>query len=474
MSRRFKLLDVVPLIVNGLQTEGSLFSVAGPMGQNLHHVSATDPQLVGDVCYIAKEGGSLWYQQSISQRRETLLKASSILLENRDVITEAQVQAGINSQFAAFNVTTSVSMIQAYVLELDQPSGFVVNSEATDVAVATRFPIGPVLAMAPWNAPVILTTRSIVAPLVAGCSVVVKSSDKAALLSYFVTKAFLDAGVPKETLQLVHLEPTDAASLVENFIANPHIRKINYTGSTSVGREVAQVAAKHLKPILLELGGKNCSVVEADANITKAASTIIASSFANHGQICMCTDRIYVQESVYDAFLKAAIDSAGNFAQPSFLRSAQATAKTVELVEDALEKGARVEYGTMQKYSGGENIALGPLILSNVTKSMRLNSTETFAPVVAIQKYTDITSVVDDINSNSYGLKAAIWSANVMKAYKHAAAIQCGGVHINGSPVHDEPWIPHGGVKESGTGRFNGLWGVQEFQYVKAITMNEP
>ena len=474
--KKFKLLNVVPLILNGvLKTDGRLYNVLGPKDHKpIHSMSTIEVAQTANICEISKLGFQKWSKMDASERKTVMMRASDILVENKDVIIDAQVQVGIEQGFAGFNVKLAADSIKDYALQIDARPGNLLNSALTDIALAVNQPIGPVLAMAPWNAPVILATRSIAAPLAAGCSVVFKTSEKAPLVGYFVAKAFLEAGVPKETMQLVNLDPENTPSVVESFISNPNIRKINYTGSTAIGGLIAQVAGKHLKPVLLELGGNNCSIVEPDAIIEKAAATILASAWSNSGQICMCADKIYVHEDKYDAFLSEAIRTAEKIGTESYLRTIMATSNAIALVEDALENGAKIEFGSLTKLnSSEENVPFTPLILSNVSKSTKLYSTETFAPIVSIHKYTDITKVVEEVNDSSYGLKASIWSSNAVKAYKIASELESGAVHINSSTIHDEPGVPHGGVKNGGIGRFNNSWGIQEFQSCKAITINE-
>lgn len=474
--RKFKLLSVVPLIVNGVtKTDGKLYNVLGPKDlKPIHSMSTIDVSQTANICDISKLGYRNWSKMDTSERKTIMLRASDILVENKDVIVDAQVQVGIEQGFADFNVKLAADSIKDYALQIDARPGNLLSSALTDIALAVNQPIGPVLAMAPWNAPVILATRSIAAPLAAGCSVVFKTSEKAPLVGYFVAKAFLEAGIPNEAIQLVNMEPEDTPQLVESFISNPNIKKINYTGSTPIGSLIAQVAGKYLKPVLLELGGKNCSIVEPDANIEKAAATILPSAWSNSGQVCMCTDKIYVHEDIYDAFLSEAIKVATNIGPESYLRTIAATSNAIALVEDALKNGAKIEFGSLTKLnSSEENVPFTPLILSNVSKSTKLYSTETFAPIVSIHKYTDSTKLVEEVNDSSYGLKASIWSSNTIKAYKIASELESGGVHINSSTIHDEPSVPHGGVKNSGIGRFNNSWGIQEFQSCKAITINE-
>lgn len=411
-------------------------------------------ELIPSICESSQDGFNQWSSKTPNERANVFEKAIELMRERKAQFVEGHKQIGGPNWFANFNVDGAITQMEQYIACIrSNTNGVIPQSEQTSLALVYKRPIGPVLSIAPWNAPVILGCRAISAPLAAGCSVVLKSSEKSPLLSYLLVRCFHDAGVPKNALQLINATGESVPSVVNEFLSNNTIKMINFTGSTKVGREIAQIASANLKPYLLELGGKNCSIVEHDADLDKCIPTVLANSWWHQGQICMSTDKVYIHASIYENFknrllvaAKIELDSNQDLKIPQ--RDQEVSRKVSDLVQDAISKGANV-FGN----SGHE-----PLILEGISPDMKIDSEEIFGPVFSIHKYEDIESVINDINRTSYGLKASIWSNNVLNAIKYAGKIQCGGVHINRMSIHDEATIPHGGIKSSGQGRFNSTW----------------
>lgn len=476
-------VSTIPLIINGSEivTEN-----VHPVYSHIHssdkiceysYVSELEKN-VSEICAHADRGLDEWSSKSYVEKKSVFEKASQLLKARRKELVEAHMAIGGPAWFSNFNADGAIGQLEEYMAQLSQPDGVIPKSSACDLALSIRQPIGPVLSISPWNAPVLLVARSIAGPLAAGCSVVVKSSDKSPHTSYLVVKCFLDAGVPKSALQLVHSKPEDNPKLVELFISHKAIKKVNFTGSTSTGRAVATCAAKNLKPYILELGGKNYSIVESDADLVKATENILWSAWSHKGQICMSTDKTYVHESIYDKFLEMLKATAAKVVQdPDHslpLRDAGFAKNVAELVNDAVVKGAKYAFGSETILTdSGENVPITPLIFTDVTSDMLIDSLETFGPVLSVYKYSDTNELIAKLNNDTSALKTAVWSRNIMKALLIAKKIQCSGVHINSSTIHDEPTIPHGGIRESGQGRNNSSWGIEEFSYVKSITIDE-
>lgn len=460
---------VVPLLAKLPKGSTRTLPVLCPENKLLHKFEClTDlEENIPTICHSANVGFVEWSQTPYTHKISVFKRAAELLAQRKDAFVDGHLAIGGPGWFANFNVDGAIKQIEQYVACMSAPDGVIPKTSATRLALTRRRPLGPVLAISPWNAPVILGARAIAAPLAAGCSVVAKSSEKSPMLSYLLVKCFHDAGVPSEALQLVHVAPEDTVEATERFLASRHIRKVNFTGSTEVGRQIAMVAAKHLKPYLLELGGKNCAIVAKDADLDVAVPTIVNNSWLHKGQICMSTDKVYVHSDRYDDFKAKCLDVARQVCatNPDMKiksRDSLVEGKVQLQLEDAIEKGATVLFQDPH----------GPTILEQVTPDMLIYSHETFGPVFSIYQYEDIDTVVDMVNSDGYGLKASIWSADRLTAIETASKIQCGGVHINGSCIHDEATIPHGGVKESGTGRFNSTWGVEEFTYIQTTTVN--
>mmetsp|Transcript_8391 Transcript_8391/g.10447 ORF Transcript_8391/g.10447 Transcript_8391/m.10447 type:complete len:480 (+) Transcript_8391:55-1494(+) len=476
-------LSTIPLIINGEEISTSnLYPVYSHKHSqdkicDFSYLSDYEKQ-IPEICGHAEKGLEEWSSIPFNEKRNILKKALELLVNKRDELVESHKIIGGPVWFSEFNVEGAVGQLEEYISQLSQPDGVIPKSNHCELALSYRQPIGTVLSISPWNAPVILGMRSIVGPLAAGCSVIVKSSDKSPHTAYLLVKCFLDAGVPKKALQLVHLKPEDNPKAIELFLGNKAVKKVHFTGSTSTGRAIATTAARYLKPCMLELGGKNYSIVEEDADLDKASKNILWSAWCHMGQICMSTDKTYVHESVYDKFLtniKTAAESMMKDPEYNLAHRDEGYSRKVgKLVSDAISKGAKIEFGSETKFSkSGENVPVTPLIITNVTSDMLIDSVETFGPVLSVYKYNDSCVLVDELNNDQSCLKTAIWSKNTVKALRIAKKIQCGGIHINSSTVHDEPTIAHGGIRESGQGRINSSWGIEEFSYVKTITIDE-
>ncbi|KAK6464930.1 mitochondrial aldehyde dehydrogenase [Scheffersomyces coipomensis] len=472
----------IPLIIGGEEIKTTnQYPVNSHIDPNavIHNFSTfniKDSSLLDMLYTSAKTGFEEWSTTPYDKKIKIFQKAIALLNERKSQLFDSHSDIGGPAWFAGFNVDGAIGQIEEYISHLSNPIGVVPQSLDTELALTIKQPIGPVLAIAPWNAPVILASRSIVAPLAAGCSVIHKTSEKSPLASYLFVKCFHDAGLPKDALQLVHVSPQDNPQFLEQVLSSGVIKKLNFTGSTAVGKKIAAAAASHLVPCLLELGGKNYSLVRKDADLSKAVPNIIWSSWSHKGQICMSTEKVYVHEDIYDTFkgevlkLSSEISKDSDYAIPQ--RDLVFTKKIIDLVDDAVDKGAQVLFGDYNKDEYLKNNSISPLIIEGVTEEMLLDTTESFGPIFTIHKYSDEDKLIKQLNDSPYGLKASIWSQDIMKALSIAKRIEIGGIHINHSTVHDEATIPHGGVKSSGHGRFNSSWGIDEFSILKSITIN--
>ncbi|EGW31307.1 uncharacterized protein SPAPADRAFT_61877 [Spathaspora passalidarum NRRL Y-27907] len=476
--------NLVPNIISGKEVASAKLQipVLSPNApyETLHHYTSfpVSPESISELSSIVQSGFKTWSNTSETERIKIFTRAIELLQQRRHELIESQLEIGMPMWFAGFNVDGFIGQVQEYINMLGNSSSTsIIPSAETDLAMAVRSPIGPVLSISPWNAPVLLAGRSIMAPLAAGCSVIVKPAEKSPKCAYLLVKCFLDAGVPGNVLQLVNVKPQENAVFIDKLLGTGVIRKLNFTGSTLVGKSIAATAGSHLVPCLLELGGKNASIVCPDADIDQAVGKITWSGWSHKGQICMSTDVAYIHESVYDEFKSKLVTVAREIAQdPDYLipqRDLVGTTKVVNLIEDALNKGASLTFGEFSKQEIESSGIIKPIILENVIKGMELYDQESFGPVFSIEKYSNINQVIDKINHSPYGLKSAIWSRNVFEAIKLAKQIETGGVHINNSTVHDEPTVPHGGLKSSGIGRFNSRWGIDDFTVVKSITVNQ-
>jgi benzaldehyde dehydrogenase (NAD) len=343
------------------------------------------------------------------------------------------------------------------------------------IAMALRRPAGVVLGIAPWNAPVILGVRAVAVPLACGNTVVLKGSELCPATHGLIIQALQEAGLPAGVVNFVTNAPTDAAEVVEAMVAHPAVRRVNFTGSTHVGRIIAGYCAKHLKASVLELGGKAPLLVLEDADVEAAVSAAAFGAFANSGQICMSTERIIVDSKVADAFVsrlaaKAAALPLGDPRNgPVVLGSVvdMATVKRCnEMIEDALAKGATLVCGGLS-----DSTLMPATLLDHVTPSMRIYSEESFAPVKAIVRVDGEEAAIACANDNEFGLAAAVFTRDTARGWRVAQRIESGICHVNGPTVHDEAQMPFGGVKGSGWGRFGGNAGIDAFTETRWVTV---
>lgn len=419
----------------------------------------------------------VWSTTPPSERRRLLLAAAEALRAAGPAIVEAmKEEIGATEAWAGFNVHLASDMLVEAASLTTQIKGEVIPSNRPGTtALALRQPVGVVLSMAPWNAPVILGVRSLATPLACGNTVVMKTSELCPRTHALVVEAVASAGLPKGVLNAVSNAPEDAAKIVEALIAHPAVRRVNFTGSTRVGRVIAETAGRNLKPALLELGGKAPFIVLDDADVEAAVAAAAFGAFMNQGQICMSTERIIVVGDIADRFVEAfaakvatltAGDPRKGVAPLGSLVSQEAVNRIRALVEDATAKGARVIAG-----GGGEGTMIDAIAIDRVTPSMRLYTEESFGPVVSIIRAGSIDEAVSIANETEFGLSAAVFGKDQARALAIAQRIESGICHVNGPTVHDEAQMPFGGVKASGYGRFGGSAGIAEFTELRWITL---
>jgi benzaldehyde dehydrogenase (NAD) len=346
--------------------------------------------------------------------------------------------------------------------------------------MAHRQPVGVVFGIAPWNAPVILGVRAVAMPLACGNTVVLKSSEVCPQTHYLIGKTLADAGLDAGVINVIHTDIKDAGTVSEAVIAHPAVKRVNFTGSTRVGKLLAQVAAKYLKPILLELGGKAPLVVLDDADLDAAVNATVFGAYANAGQICMSTERVIVDQKVADDFAarlakRVAALPVGNPLEGEFVIGSVVGKPTVErlqrLVGDAVKQGAKVIAGDGLAPVAGKDTVVKGVVVDHVTPAMALFREESFAPQVSITRVKDTDEAVALANDTEYGLSAAVFTRDIARGLAVAKRIDSGICHINGPTVADEAQMPFGGVKGSGYGRFGGKAAIDEFTELRWITV---
>ncbi|MCC0043143.1 MAG: aldehyde dehydrogenase [Brucellaceae bacterium] len=418
-----------------------------------------------------------WSTTSPAQRRGLLLAAADNLEARKSDLASAMAdELGATAAWAGFNVMLAASMLREAASMTTMIKGEIIPSNRPgSMAMAIRQPAGVVLSMAPWNAPVILGVRSIAMPLACGNTVVMKSSELSPRTHALIIEAMQGAGLPPGVLNVISNAPEDASKIVEALIAHSAVRRVNFTGSTRVGKIIAKLAAEHLKPALLELGGKAPLIVLDDADLDAAVAAAAFGAYMNQGQICMSTERIVVHEAVADEFVAKLADKVRSLdvGDPREGTSAlgcvvdlSAVDRIISLIRDAEDKGARVVAG-----GHADGVLMEATLLDKVTPSMRIYSEESFGPTASVVRVSSIDEAVRVANDTEYGLSASIFGRDVTRALAVAQRIESGICHINGPTVHDEAQMPFGGVKESGYGRFGGTAAIEEFTTLRWITV---
>lgn len=427
----------------------------------------------------AHEAFPAWSRTGPAERRALLNKAADLLAAKVGEFTDLMVtETGGTAPWAGFNTTLGANMLREAASMTTHIQGEIIPSDKPGtLSMGVRQPAGVCLGIAPWNAPVILGVRAIAMALACGNTVILKASETCPGIHVTIGKVLVEAGIPAGVINVLTNAPEDAATVVEALIAAPQVRRVNFTGSTKVGRIIAELAGRHLKPALLELGGKAPMIILDDADIDAAVNGAIFGAFANMGQICMSTERLIVQEKVADEFVSKLAARAGKLTSGDprghvvlgSLVSLEAAQKMHGLIVDAKGKGAKLAAG-----GGRTGSVVDATILDDVRAGMRIYDEESFGPVKPVIRVKDEEEAIAIANDTEYGLSSSVYSRNIQRAMAVAARIESGICHINGPTVHDEAQMPFGGVKNSGYGRFGGKAAIAEFTDLRWITVEDP
>ncbi|MDH3440546.1 MAG: aldehyde dehydrogenase [Gammaproteobacteria bacterium] len=418
-------------------------------------------------CDAAAEAFKEWSKTGPGLRRDLLLKAEEAMKARvPDIVAAMEAELGASAPWSGFNVHLAQGLIREAASLTTAITGQTIPSDIPGLtATTTRRPCGVIVSIAPWNAPVILSTRAIAMPLACGNTVVLKGSEICPETHRLVVQSFIDAGFPPGVLNYVNNHPADGPKIVATLIRHKDVKRVNFTGSSNTGRIIAKIAAAELKPCLLELGGKSPMIVLDDADLDEAARAANFGSFMNTGQICMATEKLVVDEKIADAFVEKFVASASRLGIDDTcqiplgpLAMQNAPMRISALIEDALKKGARAVL------RGAANGALmSPTILDHVTPEMDIYHEESFGPVTAIVRFSTVEEAIAIANDTEYGLAASVFGQDIGRAMAVADRLDAGNRHVNMATIHDQPQMPFGGLKASGYGRFNGLEAINEF-----------
>ncbi|CCC09193.1 hypothetical protein SMACR_04952 [Sordaria macrospora] len=467
----------VPFFINGEEVvTPKTFDVTSPRTQKVVHKcsSATDTEVQAAV-NAAAEAFKTWRKSHPNQRRDLFHKAAEIFEKRKEELGQYMMnETGAPRQWADFNINTAKGLLLDVAGRCNTLEGsFPVVNDPESAALVLQEPFGVILAVAPWNAPYILGIRSILYPIAAGNTAILKATELCPRTMWGLCSVFQEAGLPKGVLNMLVHEPANAPAITSSLISNPLVKKVNFTGSTAVGRIIGRLAGENLKPVLLELGGKASAIVWEDAELENAATQCALGAFLNSGQICMATERILVHKSIRAEFEKKLVAAVENIFGPQtpapILINSVAVDKNKKLLADALSKGAKLLYGNPDAQEE-TSTRMRPVILSGITTDMDIYKTESFGPTVAVYEIETEEEALRIANDTEYGLTSAVFTEDLRRGLRMAKEIETGAVHINSMTVHDEATLPHGGAKESGYGRFNTDKGLAEWVRSKTVT----
>jgi succinate-semialdehyde dehydrogenase / glutarate-semialdehyde dehydrogenase len=343
--------------------------------------------------------------------------------------------------------------------------------------IVTKEPVGVAAAITPWNFPIAMLARKIAPALAAGCTIVAKPAEDTPLSALALALLAAEAGIPAGVINVVPASRQRAASVADAWLADERVRKLSFTGSTAVGRHLAQASAPTLKRLSLELGGNAPFIVFDDADLDQAVKGLITAKFRNAGQTCICANRIYVDDAIYNAFAERVVQAVGKLrvgqagagdAEIGPLINARALEKVERHVANAVERGARV-------LVGGKRHALGryfyePTVLVDVDSSMDVACEETFGPVAPLFRFRGEDEAVAAANGTPFGLAAYFYARDMARVMRVSAALEAGMIGINEAAISTEV-APFGGVKDSGYGREGSRYGMEEYMQTKYLCL---
>ncbi len=458
--------------------DGAFFERVSPVnGEPVTRAAAGGPKDAHDAANAAAAAFPIWRAMPNSEKRVILARARDLIVAHIEEFVEiASRELGSTADWIRFNAAIAASVFDEAMKIPDMVSDYEECSEKDGIkSTLVREPVGVVLAIAPWNAPVTLAIRAIIWPLACGNTVVFKGSELCPMLHSRIVDVINEAGLPQGAVTSVLHAPELAETVVTSLVEHPAVRRINFTGSTRVGRRVAEISARNLKPCLLELSGKAPLIVLADADIPAAARAAAFGAFFNQGQICMATERVIVVDDVADEFVAcvaaecAELMTRKNRDKVGDLISADAAQRVKRLIDEALQRGATLIAGG--EVSGAHVV---PTLLDRVTPEMQIYGEESFGPVAAILRASDEAEAISIANDTQYGLVSSIYTSDTSRARELAGMLETGVCRINGPTVYDDPSKPFGGMKASGYGRFGGASAIHEFTELRWITVQEP
>ncbi len=428
------------------------------------------PEKIDTVLAAAETGFHAFKRSTYARRGEILNKLADLIDANApDLAKLITLESGKPLKLSQHEVQRAVGVCRGYARELGvvKPQTFVVEGRE---ATVRQFPLGPVLAITPWNFPLNLIVHKLAPAIAAGCSITVKPASKTPLTALYLGRLASEAGYP--AINVIPCTPDVAEQLVRSDV----FRKLSFTGSDTVGWRLKSIAGK--KAVTLELGGNAACIVEDvdPAELAAIAARIAQGSFWYSGQICISVQRIFVNHRLHDNFLKAfvAATRALKVGDPMLpetdigpMITLDDLRRTRNLIKDAIQQGANVVYGgnTFNSYT------MNPTIMNRTTPEMAVNAEEVFAPIVTVQPYETFEDALALANQSRFGLQAGVYTQDLHKARRAYETLDVGGVMVNEVPTFRLDYLPYGGVKDSGLGREGVLTGMAEMSYLKTMIL---
>jgi succinate-semialdehyde dehydrogenase/glutarate-semialdehyde dehydrogenase len=416
-----------------------------------------------------------WSKLTAHERSKILKKWYDLVIENQDDLAMIMTtEQGKPLSEAKGEIIYAANFIEWFAEEAKRVYGDVLPDPIKDKRMITlKQPIGVCAAITPWNFPAAMITRKCAPGLAVGCTFVIKPAEQTPLTAIAFVVLAEKAGFPKGVINIITGDPEEIG---KEITSNPKVRKISFTGSTAVGRILMEQSASTVKKLSLELGGNAPFIVFDDCDLHAAVEGLMLGKFRNTGQVCVSPNRIYVQEKIYDVFVKKVVDVVKKLKMGDGLKCDTqlgpliddvAIAKVEEHIKDAVQKGAKIELGGKRHMLGGRFYE--PTVLANVNKSMKLANEETFGPVAPFFKFKTEEEVIEFANNTEFGLAAYFFSKDIARIWRVAEAIEVGMVGIN-TGIFASAYMPFGGIKQSGLGREGAKYGMEEYLELKTLS----
>ena len=452
---------------------GEVISVTNPAnGEKLGSVPKMGADETREAIEAANRALPAWRALTAKERANILRRWFNLIVEHQDDLARMMTQEqGKPLTEAKGEINYAASFIEWFAEEAKRVYGDTIPGHQADKRlIVIKQPIGVTAAITPWNFPAAMITRKAGPALAAGCTMVRKPASQTPFSALALAELANRAGVPAGVFNVVTGSASDVGG---ELTGNPLVRKLSFTGSTEIGRQLMEQCAKDIKKVSLELGGNAPFIVFDDADLDKAVEGALASKFRNAGQTCVCANRLYVQDGVYDRFaekLKQAVEKLhiGDGMQPGVttgpMIDEKAVAKVEEHIADALEKGGRIITGGKPHELGGNFFQ--PTIMVDVPKSAKVAKEETFGPLAPLFRFKDEEDVVAQANDTEFGLAAYFYARDLSRVFRVGEALEYGIVGINTGIISNEV-APFGGIKASGLGREGSKYGIEDYLEIK-------